>query len=319
MQNIAFSAKLIIAMRKKKRYNNLKKGGRTMQEIKMAPYLNTTCPIEIRRDFVRSLDPNHIHDFLQIFFIKEGFYTHYVNRSAVTLPTGDIAIIPSDCPHHADTRESDNDLFYINISNRLFSHTDPNPWNFRSLCLTPLGNTAHRKYPFLHPRVAAKEEIGKLYEEMFYLTHTTPTPSISILQGKSVEFMSLVASEYAACESKLDGSAMSDYCPSIHAAFRYIHANFRGDLCAENTAKEAMLSLRSFYRLFGGCMGISFHNYVQFLRVNHAETLLRTTNRILPDIAYASGFSDLATFHRIFRCQTGLTPNKYRTAIQNIQ
>ena len=56
-----------------------------MQEIKMAPYLNTTCPIEIRRDFVRGIDPNHVHDFLQVFFINDGFYTHYVDQTFLTM------------------------------------------------------------------------------------------------------------------------------------------------------------------------------------------------------------------------------------------
>lgn len=54
-----------------------------------------------------------------------------------------------------------------------------------------------------------------------------------------------------------------------------------------------------------------FRQYINRLRVNAAERLLRETDRSITDIAAAAGFSGIRTFNRAFHLNTGMSPRTY--------
>ena len=58
--------------------------------------------------------------------------------------------------------------------------------------------------------------------------------------------------------------------------------------------------------------GLSFHDYLTRLRLERAEQLLRTSNRLVADIAEATGFGHVNTFIRTFRKHYRHTPAQYR-------
>ncbi|MDR2085596.1 MAG: AraC family transcriptional regulator [Dysgonamonadaceae bacterium] len=63
------------------------------------------------------------------------------------------------------------------------------------------------------------------------------------------------------------------------------------------------------------CMGKNFKTYINEYRVKEAIRLLSekdVSNRSIDDIAFASGFNDRKTFHRVFKKTTGLTPSEFR-------
>lgn len=48
------------------------------------------------------------------------------------------------------------------------------------------------------------------------------------------------------------------------------------------------------------------------LRVTHAQNLLQNSDRTISQIAYATGYQDLAGFSHFFKKQTGLSPSEFR-------
>ena len=59
--------------------------------------------------------------------------------------------------------------------------------------------------------------------------------------------------------------------------------------------------------------GIHFCRLVTFYRIHHAKRLLaEKEEQSITEIALASGFSAINTFHRAFREATGSTPLEYR-------
>jgi AraC-like DNA-binding protein len=59
----------------------------------------------------------------------------------------------------------------------------------------------------------------------------------------------------------------------------------------------------------------NFNQYVNELRVNHAQTLLRDPNKqhwSVLVVSLESGFASVGPFTRAFKAQTGFTPNQYR-------
>ena len=65
-------------------------------------------------------------------------------------------------------------------------------------------------------------------------------------------------------------------------------------------------------RYFNQENGQTFYDYVNNLRVKHAEEMLLTTSLPLLAIATESGFNSLSTFRRVFASTYGCTPAEYR-------
>jgi len=70
-------------------------------------------------------------------------------------------------------------------------------------------------------------------------------------------------------------------------------------------------------RLFHAQLGIHFVKYVRFLRINYAKELLERTDMNIVDISLESGFDCLRSFNRVFKEETGITPLRYRKAVDS--
>lgn len=56
--------------------------------------------------------------------------------------------------------------------------------------------------------------------------------------------------------------------------------------------------------------------YVQHVRVEEAKRRLERTSEPVDDISYAVGYEDPASFRRLFKRITGVTPGQYRRKLQ---
>jgi AraC-like DNA-binding protein/mannose-6-phosphate isomerase-like protein (cupin superfamily) len=95
---------------------------------------------------------------------------------------------------------------------------------------------------------------------------------------------------------------------------RFCEAHFVEEISVPQLAALAFLSPSHFSELFVREMGISPAAYLQRLRLEHGQTLLRTTSLSITEIAQQSGFRDSAQFARTFRQAFALTPSAYRQA-----
>lgn len=83
-------------------------------------------------------------------------------------------------------------------------------------------------------------------------------------------------------------------------------------LTVGDLARKTFLSEGQFRKIFRRVLGISPVRYIQRQRIEHACTLLRTTEMKIEVIAELSGFSDLPFFIRTFKMWTNNSPNQFR-------
>ncbi len=81
-------------------------------------------------------------------------------------------------------------------------------------------------------------------------------------------------------------------------------------------ARRSGLPKRTFDRRFKAATGYSPLAYVQALRVEEAKHLLETGNQPIEAIAEEVGYADLASFRRLFRRLSGISPGEYRRKLQ---
>jgi AraC family transcriptional regulator len=92
----------------------------------------------------------------------------------------------------------------------------------------------------------------------------------------------------------------------------FINASVERTFTVNELASVACMSPAHFSRSFKAATGTAPHEYVSRQRLDLAKRLLLASDRLLVDIAYATGFSSQANFNRAFRKAVGTTPSAYR-------
>ena len=103
-------------------------------------------------------------------------------------------------------------------------------------------------------------------------------------------------------------------CPTIHDSTKSVMAfcleNYTQPLTLDAMSEELHLSKFYISRIFKERIGLSFSDFVNTLRTEHACSLL-VPGCNMADVAYASGFSSVRSFNRHFIRNTGMTPRAY--------
>ena len=91
-----------------------------------------------------------------------------------------------------------------------------------------------------------------------------------------------------------------------------IEANLHTDVSLETLAEESGYSRAHFLRMFRTATGITPHQYILDVRLNHARECLRRKGASLIDIAASCGFASQSHMTTVFRKRLGVTPAEFR-------
>jgi transcriptional regulator GlxA family with amidase domain len=97
---------------------------------------------------------------------------------------------------------------------------------------------------------------------------------------------------------------------------RWLAQNYeRTDIVAE-LVRQAGLPKRTFDRRFRAATGYSPLAYIQALRIEEAKQLLETGQQPVEAVAREVGYTDTASFRRLFHRLAGMSPGNYRRKFQ---
>ena len=85
----------------------------------------------------------------------------------------------------------------------------------------------------------------------------------------------------------------------------YIRQNYNQPITLTTLAEHLHLSVQYLSKVFKDCFHMKFSEYVNLLRIQHAEHDLRYSDESVTDIALNHGFANAATFNKYFRTTHG--------------
>ncbi len=97
---------------------------------------------------------------------------------------------------------------------------------------------------------------------------------------------------------------------SIKNVLTYCSLHYTDPLTLDTLAKELHMSKYYISRIFKDRVNMSFRDFLNRLRTEHACSLLEK-DKSITEVAYASGFSSIRTFNRVFVQNTGISPREY--------
>ncbi len=109
--------------------------------------------------------------------------------------------------------------------------------------------------------------------------------------------------------------SLSKYSYYVGQAITMVQYDLTADLRLKSIADTLNVNSSYLSNLFHKEYGSTLTDFVNRERINHAMTLLQSTHKAVQEIASESGIPDVNYFIKLFKRQTGFTPNQYREKV----
>lgn len=101
----------------------------------------------------------------------------------------------------------------------------------------------------------------------------------------------------------------------IDTAFDFMKANYFRPISLAEVAGKAHMTRGAFCRLIRRKTGKTYVESLNEIRIGHICRMLVGTSDNISEIAYKTGYTSIAHFHRSFKRQKGCTPKEYRALL----
>ena len=105
----------------------------------------------------------------------------------------------------------------------------------------------------------------------------------------------------------------SQFDSRIKTTLRFVANNFAEPINIASAAKEVHLTPNYLGTLFKQEVGTTFRDYLNTIRLNQAEDMLRAGDGSITEIALKCGFKDVFYFSRLFKKYKGATPSSVQS------
>lgn len=167
----------------------------------------------------------------------------------------------------------------------------------------------------LRERKEADDDLRNIFTEVLR-NRAKPKPGDSVAEIKlTFELLHLLLTRYLA-EAHQPGHVQAPTKPNkrLLEICSYMQANYRQPLTLNEVADRHYVSVPYLSKSFKKEIGMTFSEYLNQIRLDHAMAHLLYTDQPITRIALDSGFPSLTAFNRVFRETYQLTPSQYRKA-----
>jgi AraC-like DNA-binding protein len=254
-------------------------------------------------------DQLHQHPEIQVMWIQSGEGTLIAGDYVGRFHSGDVFILGSGLPHVFRSDESyyTNDIVNTARSVSLYfseKYFGKELWNSNELKnvreLAATSQQGLQLTPFLAPM--AIRLIDKL-------------PNCGGLE-KMITFLSLLEllvneSKYKKLSLKSGNLHVSEE-GRMNSIVEFTFKESHRKIYITEVAQRANLSVEAFCRYFKLHTRKTYINFLHEVRISHACQLLINRERTIQQVCYATGFTNVSNFNRIFKKVTGKTPLAFR-------
>ncbi len=262
-------------------------------------YIGDSNEIYVTRKIEKTDFPLHWHDFFEIEIIVGGRGSQNLNGNEYELKRG-CAYLLSPTDYHRVKPEPEIELYNIMFHESLLSD------DFLQII-----TKENRNCIFYFDNQTFDEilALSKIIEAEFQKEQPYKNEILrNLLECFLIVFLrniSLSAKEHNTCNH-------------IQKALLYIQLHFKENPSLIQTAKVVNLNPNYFSKLFKATMGTRYNEYLTFLKLSYAKKLLMSKSFSVTEVCFASGFTSLSNFLKVFKENTGITPKMYKES-ENIR
>ena len=250
-------------------------------EIRRSPFFATT---------ITGLSPKpHIHPHLELIHLTQGSSTATVDGVNYLMQEGDMLFtFPNQIHFYNELSLIQGRMFIVHPD--LFSEL--NSYFAKRVPVCPV----IRKQDL-------PEDIAQRLEKIHTMTNSTSVLDHIAAKGLFLCLLAELLQNMETVPSQKDHDTVRDI-------LVYCMSHYTEPLNLESLAEQLHLSKYYISHIFKNRLNVSFPDFINALRVEHACRNL-TGERSVTDVAYSSGFNSIRSFNRNFEQHTGMTPTEY--------
>ncbi len=246
----------------------------------------------------------HLHNEIEIIKVNRGEILCFIDDKEIKLSEGDTFLIGKKVVHRLSFFKNNAEVSYIQIDTDRYSEMLI-PYTDYYLC-TFINGEGIEKYK----KFDASSEISIIFDGIKKELTEKQNSYENFIKAHIFHIIALM------CRHKFfpDYSVMQSrkQIAKILPALRYAEENFMNEIIPEDACALINTDKYYFCKLFKKAVGGTFTEYVNFLRMYHAEKMLIDCDKNISEIAYECGFTSIQYFNRLFKKQKGITPTEYR-------
>lgn len=264
----------------------------------MKPFYENRPPVQLKMVDERSF-PLHIHPQVELMVVFEGEQEVLINGERFVAGPGDLTITFPNLVHSLSERGEGP----VQAPLMIFS-----PELVGDLTGVFLGQMP------LRPLVRLSgEEFAQLRALIVKLYNTPPGPG----QGLAVKgYLHLILSYIMGRLSLQDRSSGPHAHPGGMAlrVIDYMSEHFTEPLTLKSVSSALNISGIYLSHIFSSQLKLNFRSYINALRINYAQSLLKSSELSVTEVCYSCGYSNQKTFNRAFKEICGTTPSLCRAS-----
>lgn len=276
-------------------------------------FLDKIFPIVVAKSVTLNLGSafdRHWHSQLEIIIVLEGKGALECDSNILQVKPDDMFIINSNQMHWMSCSYAPFKYYYIIIDTSLLK-SDCNG-SCEQKYITPIFNNLilfDNYIPNTSPVLACFKELISEFErkDIGYELYIKSLiyKSLSLLLRENVDRV------MTQTELKIKIRSLTN----LQKVFEYIDKNYTEDIDINQLVKISCFSLYHFYHIFKKYTGKTVSEYINYIRIEKAEQLLKNTDMQITEIAMAIGFNNTNYFCRLFRKYRGMSPTEIRKFI----
>ncbi|MCR8634029.1 AraC family transcriptional regulator [Paenibacillus radicis (ex Xue et al. 2023)] len=253
-----------------------------------------------------NMTQNHSHDSFEIYYMRAGERFYFIKDRSYHVKRGDLVLIQPNVLHKTTESYSPNHERVL--------------INFKTAFVTRINNEIapdllqiFEEGPVLHPDARELIIIESIMDKMLREQKQGEPDAEGYIKLLLGELMLLINRHIRQTDRK---SKTSEHPTTLHRKVSdmvvFINENYREPLSLKSLAEHFHISPFYLCRIYKEVTGFTVVEYVNQVRVQEAQVLLKTTRSSVTDITEKVGFESSTHFGRIFKTLCGMSPLQYR-------
>jgi len=258
----------------------------------------------------RNPDEIHWHSHLQIALCLEGKGKFIFGNKEYSVSPGDIFVV-DNFENHAALAEPNEAIVFLFIIFLPDLIAVPGSRIFDCEYLSPFWYDSKTFRNKIDANTSAAKEIAPIMHEIKKLWDEKDIGYKHLAYANLIRILGLLIKHYKITDGANSTTRIHSHI-KIQPAINYINQHFTENITLEDVANIIHMSVSRFRHFFKEATGVSFKDYINYLRLNEAKKLLITTDLRLNEIVEKAGFSGTYHFYKKFYDYLSMTPNDYR-------
>ncbi len=245
---------------------------------------------------------DHFHDWLEFTYIIDGETSININSRHYLLSSGDFIMIDYNLIHASKTPNNCKKVTF-QIKRSFLEHHVPEFYASNIDCNSTNISSVEAYYKY--------KTISSIFLEMIDKFNMNDDINKIGFKGFFYHFIYLLMKDFSV-DNTINHAKIPKSGEVVNHVMSYIHKNYASGLTLNDLSEVFHVSPQYISKVFKENCGLTFKEFLNEARLNHAVYEMINSDKSLLDICYECGFTNNKSFIYAFKLKYQMTPQKYR-------